>query len=129
MLRLRDKWGERGAAAVEFALVLPVLVLLIMGLLEFSRLYNVQISLSNAAREGARTMVLTKDPAQSRTAAIAAAPSVNPAVSAGQIVFSPATCTTGAQLKVTITYSATLMTGFFGATLPLRGVGVMRCGG
>lgn len=129
MRRLRDKWGERGAAAVEFALVLPVLILLIMGLLEFSRLYNVQISLSNAAREGARTMVLTKDPAQSRTAAIAAAPSVSPAISSGQIVFSPATCTPGAQMKVTITYSAALMTGFFGVTLPLRGVGVMRCGG
>jgi Flp pilus assembly protein TadG len=129
MHRLRDKRGERGAAAVEFALVLPVLILLILGLLEFGRLYNVQISLANAAREGARTMVLTKNSAQARTAAIAAAPSVSPAIAAGQIVFSPAACATGVQMKVTVTYSATLMTGFFGTTLPLRGVGVMRCGG
>ena len=54
MMRFRDRHGERGAAAVEFAFVLPVLLLLVLGLIEFSLLFNAQISVTNAAREGAR---------------------------------------------------------------------------
>ena len=42
--------SERGAVAVEFALLAPVLILLLFGITEFGRAYNVQISLSNAAR-------------------------------------------------------------------------------
>jgi Flp pilus assembly protein TadG len=45
---------ERGAAAVEFALVLPVLLMLVGGTIDFGRLYYQQIVLSNAARDGAR---------------------------------------------------------------------------
>ena len=45
---------QKGAVAVEFALILPVLVLLLFGIVEFSLLmYNKQI-LTNASREGAR---------------------------------------------------------------------------
>lgn len=45
---------ERGAAAVEFAMVLPVLLLLLGGVIDFGSLYYNQIVLSNAARDGAR---------------------------------------------------------------------------
>jgi len=128
-MRFRYRRGERGAAAVEFALVLPVLILLVFGLIEFSRVYNIQISLSNAAREGARTMAVENSLPIARSAAIAAAPSITPAVSAGQIAITPASCTAGGTVAVTINYSVSLMTGFFGATLPLTGKGVMRCGG
>lgn len=129
MMRFRSRRRERGAAAVEFALVLPVLLLLVLGLVEFSRVYNIQISLSNAAREGARTMAIHDDAGQARTAAIAAAPSITPAVAAGQIAVTPASCAAGGTVDVTIRYDVDLMTGFFGATLPLTGIGVMRCGG
>ncbi|HKU29947.1 MAG TPA: TadE/TadG family type IV pilus assembly protein, partial [Arthrobacter sp.] len=44
------KASERGAAAVEFALVAPILVLLVLGIMEFGRAYNAQVSLTNAAR-------------------------------------------------------------------------------
>ena len=46
--------GDRGASAVEFALVLPILILLVMGILEFGWLFNGWITLTGAAREGAR---------------------------------------------------------------------------
>ncbi|MCT1433984.1 pilus assembly protein, partial [Dietzia maris] len=49
---------DRGAAAVEFALVLPILLLLVLGILEFGRAYHVQTILSNAARDGVRVMAL-----------------------------------------------------------------------
>jgi Flp pilus assembly protein TadG len=45
---------ERGAAAVEMALVLPVLLFLLMAMIDFGRAYNAQIQLSAAAREGVR---------------------------------------------------------------------------
>jgi len=68
----RTDTGQRGAAAVEFALVLPVPLLLIMGLIEFSLIFNSQISLTNAAREGARVMAIHNEPAAATSAAIAA---------------------------------------------------------
>jgi Flp pilus assembly protein TadG len=45
---------ERGAAAVEFALVLPLLILLVFGIVQFSIAYNREQGLHAAAREGAR---------------------------------------------------------------------------
>jgi Flp pilus assembly protein TadG len=50
-----DRFGrDRGAAAVEFALLLPVVLLLVFGLIDFGRALNAQITLTQAAREGAR---------------------------------------------------------------------------
>ncbi|MBZ0258666.1 pilus assembly protein, partial [bacterium] len=46
--------GERGSATVEFALVLPILMLLLFGIIEFGRVLSVQHLLNTAAREGAR---------------------------------------------------------------------------
>jgi Flp pilus assembly protein TadG len=45
---------ERGAVAVEFALLVPILVALVFGLIDFGRAYNEQITLTQIAREGAR---------------------------------------------------------------------------
>ena len=45
---------DEGAAAVELALVLPVLLLVIFGIIDFGRMLNAQITVTEAAREGAR---------------------------------------------------------------------------
>lgn len=52
--RRRGDRGRGGQAVVEFALVLPVFVLLVFGALEFGRAYYNMHLLTNAAREGAR---------------------------------------------------------------------------
>jgi Flp pilus assembly protein TadG len=44
--------------AVEFALLLPVLLLIIFGVIDFGRAINAQITLTQAAREGARLAAL-----------------------------------------------------------------------
>ena len=56
-MRRRGRAGgapDRGAAAVEAALVLPLLLLLVFGIIDFGRMLNAQIQLTEAAREGAR---------------------------------------------------------------------------
>jgi Flp pilus assembly protein TadG len=53
---------ERGAAAVEFALVAPLLVLLICGIIDFGRGYATLNQLAAAAREGARVAAVLPDP-------------------------------------------------------------------
>jgi len=45
---------ERGASAVEFAILLPVLVILIFGIVEFAIAFNNYITITHAAREGVR---------------------------------------------------------------------------
>lgn len=49
---------RRGGALLEFALVVPVLISLLLGMLEVGRGYMALNSLTTAAREGARTAVL-----------------------------------------------------------------------
>ena len=43
----------RGQALVEFALVLPILLLLVVGAMDFARMFSTKVTLTNAAREGA----------------------------------------------------------------------------
>jgi hypothetical protein len=46
--------AERGAIAVEFAIIFPVLILLILGGMDLGHRYYIQYVTSNASREGAR---------------------------------------------------------------------------
>ena len=55
MTRLRN---ERGAALLETAITLPLILLISVAIFEFGRAYQVQQVLTNAAREGARVAVL-----------------------------------------------------------------------
>ena len=119
--------GERGAVAVEFALVAPILLALVAGIVEFSHAYNLQISVTQAAREAARTMALKDDQSKAALAAIAGAPGL----SGGdlELAFSPEACSDEDDMTVTITYPAATLTGLFGNTVSVTGVGAMRCGG
>lgn len=57
---LRRARGQEGSAAVEFAIVLPVLVLLLAGFFDFGWLFYWQHSVTNASRAGARYAVQAK---------------------------------------------------------------------
>lgn len=46
--------NEKGQTLVEFALVLPVLLLLLLGIIQFGIIFSAHIAITNAAREGAR---------------------------------------------------------------------------
>ena len=54
-----SRWRSRaGQSLVEMAMVLPVLTFLTFGLVDFGRAYYFQVSITNAAREGARVGIL-----------------------------------------------------------------------
>jgi Flp pilus assembly protein TadG len=59
---LRRSQDERGAALVEFALVLPLLLVLLLGMLEFGKAFNYWIDTTHLANEGARWAVVNYNP-------------------------------------------------------------------
>ena len=133
--RLRD---ERGASAVEFAFIVPLLIVLVLGIAEFGHAFQVQGTLSAAAREGVRAMALRNDPVDAKAVARDAASSLNPGITDGQIKIhvvgsTASTCPTigagNTAVRLTISYPMPFLTGFFGTGITLTGTGVMRCNG
>src|SRR3978361_2489478 len=109
--RLRD---ERGASAVEFPFIVPLLLLLMLGIAEFGHAFQVQGTLSAAAREGVRAMALQNDPTAARAVVRNAADSLKPGLTDQQIKIKleggtvetcPTTVGSGSQsVRLTITY-------------------------
>ncbi len=54
----RARFGERGQALVEFALLLPVVMLILIGIVEFGRAWQAKQTLTDTAREAARMSVI-----------------------------------------------------------------------
>ena len=50
---------DRGSATLELAIVLPVLISVVFGIIDFARMFNAEIQVSQAAREGVRLASLT----------------------------------------------------------------------
>ena len=129
---MRRKRADHGAAAVEFALVLPILLTLMLGVIEFGYAMFVQSTLAGAAREGARDLAIHKDPAVAIQVAVTAAePLVNVT---GQVTADASQCasTPPGPVSVTITHPYTGLggLGWFGlGSITISGRGVMRCGG
>lgn len=52
--------NRRGQSLVEFALILPLLLFLVMGIIQFGFILSGYVTVSNAAREGARVGIIEK---------------------------------------------------------------------
>lgn len=135
---MKSVMKERGAVAVEMAIILPLLCLILFGIIEFGRAYNVQVSLSQAAREGARyAAVHYKEPGLDVSGtALASAPSL--AGLGVTVTDNASSCDASSNVTVTTKVSLKSLTGFLDAhlfgtpaifPLSMTGVGVMRCGG
>jgi hypothetical protein len=59
----RQTLGQSGSSAIEFALVLPVLIVLLFGIVEFGVLFYDKAMITNASREGARLGIVYAGPA------------------------------------------------------------------
>jgi Flp pilus assembly protein TadG len=115
---------------VEFALILPVLVLFVFGIVEFGRAYSARIELTAAVREGARAVALGANIADAQNATKDGAPGLD----RDRIVVPPPTPCTGTPAPTNATVNASYD---FEYTIPLvrsgtwtlKAKGVMRCGG
>jgi Flp pilus assembly protein TadG len=125
---------DRGAAAVEFALLLPVLLLLVFGIIDFGRALNAQITLTQAAREGARLAALGQPDVVNRTQG--AASGLSPVTVT--VTACPDGAGPGVDASVTTSYAFSFATpigaiaGMFGGTglgspITLTAQGVMPC--
>jgi Flp pilus assembly protein TadG len=130
--------SERGAELIEFAIVVPILLLLISGIVDFGMMFRTYEAVTNAAREGARVGVLpgyAPADVQARVDAYLGAAGltgmrtinvVNVPVATGAGTF------TARSVTVTYTYQfvvlggiAPLFGGSFG-TIPLQAISAMR---
>jgi Flp pilus assembly protein TadG len=140
MNRLRSRRGEDGAAAVEFALVVPILLAILFGIVTFGFLFAQNLAISNAARQGARFgAVQGHDCTAVRDETIdAAGPLVSLAPSNVAVTVTggggcPAEpClnpVADANINVTVTYTADVILPIpgMGSTTTLTGTGVFRC--
>lgn len=96
--------NRRGAAAVEFALVVPLFVLLIFGMIEIGRGIMVNQILTNAAREGAREAIL-EGSTSDRVETVVHDYLTGTGISGGTVTVSPSPTSADARSPVTVSVS------------------------
>jgi Flp pilus assembly protein TadG len=101
----RQNRRERASAAVEFALVLPLVLVMSLALVQVGLLVKDQLVVAGSARAGAREGAVTSDDGLVRQAAIAAA-SAGELDSAKVEVAIRREGSTGSAVEVTVTYHA-----------------------
>jgi len=132
---------QRGASAVEFAIVLPLLVIFVFGIIEFGIIFYDKAMVTNASREAARKGILFRDPRVSaseiqsvvdnycgdKMITFGSSPSLTTTVPSGECV------NHNDQLIVNVTfqYDFLLIPNFLGGALPnsitIGAVTEMRC--
>ncbi|NNE97248.1 MAG: pilus assembly protein [Acidimicrobiales bacterium] len=122
--RRKGRSRQRGAAMVELALLLPVLTLILFGIVEFGRAFNAKLTISHAAREGARELALTGDPGLAASTAESAAQPIDPA----DLTISNTACNSGSPVELTVSYDFDFTVPLIGSTpISMSSTGVMRC--
>jgi Flp pilus assembly protein TadG len=113
MKKMLNIEGQRGAAAIEFAIVLSVLIVLLFGIIEFSILLYDKAVITNASREGARAGIVFSNGScldQAQIAAVVNTYCANNLITfdgttTGPITQTAGSCVTGTPLTVTVTYN------------------------
>lgn len=128
---------DRGAAAVEMAIMLPLLLLLVFGIIDFGRMLNAQIGVTEAAREGARAAVIqnSQAAAEARIAKVVSGATVTVLPDStpcdGTAVGTDATVTVATTFSFITPVGAIASlfagSGGFGGNVTLTGTGVMPC--
>ena len=123
------KKRNRGQAIVEFALILPIFLLLVLGSMEFGLVFHQYQIVTSASREGARVATLGGTDAEVVAAVNAAASTINSGALSTTI--SPATRVRGNSVTVTVTNPGTVQTPLIAQLItpnpyPVTGKTVMR---
>ena len=126
---------RRGAALVEFAIVTPLLLLILFGIIEFGQIFKVRQTAQHAAREGCRIAVLqstqapytgSSGPVMSRIQQIMEAAGVP--FNTGMVTITPeSTNDPTVTVNVAVPYSDIKLTGYLGMiTNEVTGTCAMR---
>ena len=120
--------SNRGQALVEFALMLPVLMLLVVGMMDFGLIINQHMVVAEAAREGARSAALGESDAEVIVVAKKAASQIN--ISQLKVSISPQeTRIKGDGVTVNISNPVTItpiLSRFFPSNFTVQGSATMR---
>lgn len=100
--------SDKGQSIVEFALVLPLFILLVFGIIEFGRMWETVNVLTSAAREGARAAAVS---APDMTSAINAAQNVLNAGNVSNATINATGPNGASEVTVTVTLSYIPLTG------------------
>lgn len=68
--------NQRGQALVEFAIILPLLLLLVMGIMEFGIMLNSYLTVRNVSREGARAGIVGGSDVEIRNTIVSTSPNL-----------------------------------------------------
>lgn len=113
-VRVQRVRNEKGQSFVEFALVLPFLVFLLLGIIQFGRAWHNYITITDAARVGARAGAVARTTACSTATTKINSLGVIPAGSSVSCT-TPGGLVTGQPLNISITYSFSIgLPGYFG---------------
>ncbi len=113
---------RRGAALVEFAVVTPVLLAILFGIMEFGQLFRVRQTAQHAAREGCRMAVLQSTAKPYSASSSPVYQRISEIMTAGGVAFSGGMLsitedTPGdptVSVTITVPYSDVSVTGFIG---------------
>lgn len=126
------KKNQRGQSIVEFALIMPLIILILFGIFEFGRIFYSYIVITNSAREGARIGAVGKpdDEIIARIRETAPLPQADMKLSVTKLEPSQDQRKSGLPLTVEVTYNVDLITPLFSDILPnpviLKSQAVMR---
>lgn len=130
-MRLKCFKNAKGQSLVETALILPVLLLILTGIIDFGLLFNNYLVVSNASREGARRVAVGNTDDQITAAVKAVAASLDAAKLTITILPDQDSRATGDAATVTVQYEYSMITPIVAAIVPgpiqLKTSTTMRC--
>ncbi|MHB1419234.1 MAG: TadE family protein [Bacillota bacterium] len=121
--------NEKGQAMVELAMILPVLIILLFGVIEFGRIFQAYLTVTYAAREGARAGAIGNSDTQ--VVEVVSSASIGLDTSLLAVDISPTGIREpGEALTVSVIYPVTVKAPFLEAVFPdpllVKGKAVMR---
>jgi Flp pilus assembly protein TadG len=121
---------SRGQAMVEFTLILPLLLLLILGIYQFGQTYADYIQVTNAARDGGRKALVSRSDASGVADVVSTAKNATWWLDKNQMSVSVSPSqpwTTGQNVTVTVTYPYSInLLGFVVASGTLKSTTTVR---
>ncbi len=122
---------RKGQSLLETALVMPIMVLLVVGIIDFGILFNNYLVVSNASREGARKAAVGADNTAISASVLNAASTLDEAKLTLTIApLNPEERESGSEVSVTLTYEHSIFTPIISSIIPnpieLTSISTMR---